>query len=102
MPRPNSASGRMQQLDAASAARRPPAANSLCPRVRRASMRLSAWSSLTVMPATLHSGAATGSRTFADAPDHGFASGGHADRGTLPPDRREHRDDPLLREDQDA
>src|SRR6516165_7326358 len=50
----------------------------------------------------MHPVATTGSRTFFHAPDHGFASGRRAGRRAFSPHRREYRDDPLLRENQDA
>src|SRR5262249_25841805 len=53
----------------------------------------------------LHPVATTGSRTFGHAPGHGFASKGpgrDTDWRAIASDGRQYRDDPLLRENQDA
>src|SRR5262245_40520252 len=45
---------------------------------------------------------ATGSRALCHAPHHGVASGRNVNRGAVPADRRQYRDDPLLRTNQDV
>src|SRR5262249_19586246 len=92
----------MQQDEAASAPTTLPAAIRVCPARWVVLLSDLIVSDLIVMTPTVHPVVATGSRTPDHGSDHSCASRRSSDRPAVATERRQHRDHPLLRADQDA